>query len=530
MSTAALSGKRQRPNIVFMMSDDHAVPAFSCYGNKSIQTPHLDRLAREGLLFRNSFVTNAVCGPSRAAILTGTYNHINGFKDNSSTFDQSQVTYPRLLREAGYQTAMIGKWHLGSTPEGFDYYSILPNQGHYYQPEFIENGATVTEPGYVTDVVTDKALRYLDSRDRERPFLLIYQQKAPHRNWLPAPRHLGMYDDVTFPEPPNLHDDLTHRGQAAREQEMNIATDMWDAWDLKLVSRQALDEIAVQSTAQTFGDSKEQDAELANLRERDRARFFEVFDRMTPEEKDAWGRVYDRRVAEFEKLNLTGRELVSWKYQQYMRDYYACVASIDENVGRLLAYLEEEDELDNTIIVYTSDHGFFLGEHGFFDKRFMYEESIRVPLLIRYPQAIPAGSASEALTLNIDFSATFLDYAGVSIPPHFQGASLRPILEDTGHTPQEWRDSIYYHYYEYPSWHSVKRHYGIRTERHKLIHFYNDIDEWELYDLLLDPHEMRNLANDSAYTEVLSELRTRLRHLQERLHDTEGLSLHAHAA
>ncbi|MBD1427161.1 sulfatase family protein [Sphingobacterium arenae] len=511
--------EQKKLNIVFIMTDDHTTQALSAYDKRFISTPNLDRLADEGIKFNNCFVTNAVCGPSRAVILTGKHSHINGFKDNHSVFDSTQVIYPQLLKEAGYQTAMIGKWHLGTMPVGFDFYSILPNQGEYYQPEFIENGKKVAEKGYVTDVITDKAIHFLNDRDKEKPFLLIYQHKAPHRNWLPAPRHLGMFDNTTFEEPANLLDDFSNRGRAAKEQLMNISSDMWDAWDLKLASAADLDSLA-EIPKETIGDTKEDDFTQANNKSVDKQRFFQVFDRMTEEEKKAWTDVYDKRVAEYRRLNLKGDDLVRWKYQQYMKDYLACVAAVDENVGRLLDYLEQEGELDNTIIVYTSDQGFFLGEHGFFDKRMMYEECLRTPLLVRYPKGIKKGLVSDALAMNLDFAPTLLDYAGVEIPADMQGQSLKPVIDNGGKEVENWRDAVYYHYYEYPSWHMVKRHYGVRTDRYKLIHFYNDIDEWELYDLEKDPKEMNNVYQSAAYADVAQQMHRKLKQLQEQYQDT----------
>lgn len=506
-------------NIVFIMTDDHTTQALSAYDKRFISTPNLDRLANEGILFKNCFVTNAVCGPSRATILTGKFNHINGLTDNHKVFDSTQVIYPQILKKSGYQTAMIGKWHLGSTPMGFDYYSILPNQGEYYQPVFIENGKKVQNKGYVTDVVTDKAVEYLNGRDKEKPFLLIYQQKAPHRNWLPATRHLGMFDNTTFEEPSNLLDDYSNRGRAAKEQLMNISTDMWNAWDLKLASSKDLDSLAKLPKANLV-DAKDDDFTNANNQSIDAQRFFQVFDRMTPQEKKAWTNVYDKRVEEYKRLNLKGDALIKWKYQQYMRDYLACVVAVDENVGRLLDYLEREGELDNTIIIYTSDQGFFLGEHGYFDKRMMYDECLRTPLLIRYPKGIKPGIVTDALAMNVDFAPTLLDYAGVKIPKDMQGKSLKPIIDNDGKVLAKWRDAVYYHYYEYPSWHMVKRHYGIRTDRYKLIHFYNDIDEWEMYDLEKDPKEMKNVYNDSSYAGVQKMMHAKMKKLQKQYKDT----------
>ncbi|NML39466.1 sulfatase-like hydrolase/transferase [Chitinophaga sp. G-6-1-13] len=510
----------KRPNIIFIMTDDHTTRAMSCYDTSLVRTPNLDRLAREGMLFRNCFVTNAVCGPSRATILTGKYNHINGLTDNAKSFDSSQVIYPQLLHQAGYQTAMIGKWHLGSLPVGFDYYSILPNQGEYYQPSFIENGDTIPEQGYVTDVITDKAIRFLEHRNKQQPYLLIYQHKAPHRNWMPAIRDLGIYDSVTFPEPPNLLDDFSDRGRASKEQLMNISTDMWDAWDLKIAAADTLHAMEQRPAHRTFKDSKGDDYKQANNKAEDLHRFFQVYNRLTPAQKAQWNIAYAGRVAEYNRLKPKGADLVRWKYQQYMRDYLACVKAVDDNVGRLLKYLEETGELDNTIIVYTSDQGFFLGEHGFFDKRMMYEECYRMPLLVRYPPGIRPGSTSDAFAMNVDFAPTLLDYAGVPIPTDMQGKSLKPLLAGNGQAPAGWRTATYYHYYEYPSWHMVKRHYGIRTARYKLIHFYNDLDEWELYDLQQDPHEMKNQYGNPAYSQVTGSLKQQLLALQQQYKDT----------
>ncbi|SMC40071.1 sulfatase family protein [Pedobacter africanus] len=510
----------RRPNIVFIMTDDHTIQAMSAYGSKLIKTPNLDRIANEGMLFNNCFVTNAVCGPSRATILTGKYSHLNGLTDNSKVFDSTQVIYPQLLKKAGYQTAMIGKWHLGSNPVGFDYYSILPNQGQYYQPEFIENGKVVKEKGYVTDLITDKAIRFLEKRNQDQPFLMIYQHKAPHRNWLPAPRHLGMFDDKVFPEPATLLDDFKGRGRAAKEQMMNISTDMWPAWDLKMMSTAQLDSMAKLPVKAKFKDAKGDDYKQANDPSLDKSRFFEVYNRMDEQEKQQWKKVYDKRVAEFNRLKPKGDDLVRWKYQQYMRDYMACVVSVDENVGRLMDYLKKIGELDNTIIVYTSDQGFYLGENGYFDKRFMYDVSFRTPLLVRYPASVKAGSISNAFAMNLDFAPTLLDYAGVKIPGDMQGVSLRPVLDNAGKAPENWRKAVYYHYYEYPSWHMVKRHYGIRTERYKLIHFYNDVDEWELYDMQKDPQELHNLYSNAAYQPVINELKAEMKKLQLQYKDT----------
>ncbi len=491
-------GNEKRPNIIFIMTDDHASNAISCYGSKLIETPNIDRIANEGIRFENCYAANALSGPSRACILTGKFSHVNGFTDNACRFNGDQQTFPKLLQQNGYQTAVIGKWHLISEPQGFDFWSIISGQeeqGDYYSPDFIENGKHIVEEGYVTDVIADKAIGFIDSRDKSKPFMMMFHQKAPHRNWMPAPRHLGVFNDTVFPEPENLFDDYSGRGTAARTQDMSIAGTLKDDWDLKLLTREEI----------LKGGN----------------RLHDVYTRMPEEVQHKWDSVYAPRIAEFRSGKLKGDELVRWKYQQYMRDYLATLLSVDESIGRLLDHLEEIGELDNTIIVYTSDQGFFLGEHGWFDKRFMYEECLKMPFVVRYPKSIKAGSVSTALSMNVDFAPTFLDYAGVDIPEDIQGRSLRPILDNEGRTPADWREAAYYHYYEYPAEHSVKRHYGIRTNGYKLIHFYNDVDEWELYDMTRDPKEMQNVYDIQEYAQVREELKSLLRKTQEQYGDTD---------
>lgn len=490
---AGKGGEEKRPNIIFMMTDDHTTQAMSCYGGNLIQTPNMDRIANEGVRFDNCYAVNALSGPSRACILTGKFSHENGFTDNASTFNGDQQTFPKLLQKAGYQTAIVGKWHLITQPQGFDYWSILSGQheqGDYYNPDFLENGKPRQEQGYVTDIITDKAIRFLENRDKTKPFCMMYHQKAPHRNWMPAPRHLGVFNSTVFPEPASLFDDYDGRGRAAREQDMSIEHTLTDDWDLKLLTRQEM------------------------LRDTTN-RLYQVYKRMPENVQNRWDSVYAQRISEHRQGTLKGKALISWKYQQYMRDYLATVLAVDENIGRLLSYLEKAGELDNTIIVYTSDQGFFLGEHGWFDKRFMYEECQRMPLIIRYPKGVKAGTVSTALTMNVDFAPTFLDYAQTDIPADIQGRSLKPVLDNEGRTPTHWRQAAYYHYYEYPAEHSVKRHYGIRTQDFKLIHFYNDIDEWEMYDLKADPREMNNVYGHPEYA-------TRQAELMRLLHDTQS--------
>lgn len=518
--TGCGGGQSKRPNILVMMTDDHTAQAMSCYGSLLVETPNLDRLAREGMLFENCYVSNAISGPSRACILTGKYSHVNGFTDNSRTFDGDQPTFPKLLHEAGYQTAMIGKWHLNSDPQGFDFWSILVGQGEYYAPQFVENGERRIEPGYVTDIITDKAISFLKRRDPSRPFAMLYYHKAPHRNWMPAQRHLGINDARVYPEPFNLLDDYSGRGSAAREQAMEIGRDMWPEWDLKLMTPEQL---AQSYELKSTGDANRDDVARANDWRSSVMQYQAAYNRMTDEEKARWNEAYAPRIAEYERIRKTAtpEELTRWKYQQYMKDYCAVIQAVDENVGRLLDYLEQIGELDNTIIVYTSDQGFFLGEHGWFDKRFMYEECQRTPLLVRYPPLVGAGTRSRALAMNIDLAPTFVDLAGLPVPDDMQGRSLRGVLTSGGEAPEGWRTGVYYHYYEYPSWHSVKRHYGIRTADYKLIHFYNDVDEWELYDLKHDPHEMQNVYNDPSYAGVRAQLHDDLERLQLECGDTD---------
>lgn len=475
---------KSRPNILFIMSDDHAAHAVSCYGSRINETPHIDRIAREGIRFENCFCTNSICAPSRAVILTGKYSHLNGVRDNVASFDGTQRTFPKFLQEAGYQTAMIGKWHLKSEPTGFDYWNVLPGQGNYYNPDLIEMGEKKQHMGYVTDIITDIALDFLENRrDQSKPFLLMLHHKAPHRNWQPARRHLNKYDDVIFPEPITLFDEYATRSRAAPEQEMTLREHMQEEYDLKM------------------GDPPQ---------------------RLNEEQRAAWEVAYVPKKEAFFKEKPEGDALVRWKYKRYMEDYLGCIAAVDENIGRVLDYLDESGLVDNTIVIYTSDQGFFLGDHGWFDKRFMYEESLRMPLVVRYPKWIEAGSVNDKIVSNLDFAPTFLELAGAEIPTEMQGHSLKNLLLDED--VKEWRKSLYYHYYEYPAVHMAKRHYGVRTEQYKLLHFYYDIDAWELYDLEKDPNEINNIYDDPAYAGVASELKTELRRLQDLHRDSDELA------
>jgi len=482
----------KKPNILYIMSDDHGYQAVSAYGYGLNRTPNIDRIAGEGMRFNNCFVTNSLSGPSRACILTGKYSHKNGFYDNGekTTFDGSQQTLPKLLQAAGYYTGIVGKWHLKSTPTGFDYYSVHYDQGEYYNPDFMENGEKrVHYEGYATDLTGDHAIRFLENREKNKPFFLMVHFKAPHRNWMPALNKLSMYEDVTFPIPATFYDNYEGR-VAAQQQQMGIAKYMTIGTDLK-----------------TYGPW---DTVAPN-----------EFKRMTPEQRAKWDKAYNPIIEDFAKKQPQGKELAEWKFQRYMRDYLKCISSVDDNVGRLLDYLKKIGELDNTIIIYTSDQGFYLGEHGWFDKRFMYEESLKTPFVIRYPAMIAPDKVSNAMIQNIDFAPTLLDMAGIAVPADIQGESFKPVLTGEKLTG---KDAIYYHYYEYPLPHGVKKHYGVRTDRYKLIHFYNDIDEWEFYDLKTDPDELHNLINDPAQTENIKALKKKLAELQLKYDDTNPTS------
>lgn len=479
--------KRPKPNILFIFSDDHAVQAINTFGSKINKTPHIDRIAAEGIALDRCYCGNSICAPSRATVLTGTHSHINGVMTNGNRFDGAQTTFPKLLQGAGYQTALIGKWHLRSDPTGFDHWHILPGQGHYYNPDLIEASGTKRYTGYVTDIVTDLSLEWLQNgRDPDRPFLLMCQHKAPHRVWAPGPDHLTMYDDVTIPEPPTLFDDYANRNSALADNGMEIGRHMMMEYDLKVAGSEVKDALG-----RAF-----KNPELA---------------RMTPEQRARWDAAYEPKNQAFYEANLTGKDLVRWKYQRYVKDYLRCVASIDDNVGRMLDYLDREGLANNTLVIYSSDQGFYLGEHGWYDKRWMYEESFRMPFVGRWPGVIKPGTRTKALTQNIDFAPTFLEAAGVDIPEEMQGRSLMPLF--TGR-PGDWRKSLYYHYYESGGEHNVPRHYGVRTDRYKLIH-YEDIEEWELFDLEQDPQELKSIYDDPAAQDIRKQLRAELKRLRK---------------
>ena len=500
--TSCQKKEQKQYNIVYIMTDDHSFQTMSCYDGRYTETPNLDRIAGEGVRFTNSFVANSLSGPSRACMITGKHSCANGFYDNTNcVFDASQQTFPKLLQGAGYQTAVIGKWHLESLPTGFDHWEIVPGQGDYYNPQFItQQNDTIQKHGYITDIITDDAIDWLDNgRDKDKPFCLLVHHKAIHRNWMADTTHLSLFEDRTFPLPETFWDDWAGR-PAAAAQEMSIFKDMDLAYDLKAVT----EETGKTGLGQAYSG---------------------MLERLDPEQRAAWDRFYATVIADFKAKDPKGRELAEWKFQRYMRDYLKVVKSLDDNVGRLLDHLEEEGLLENTLIVYTSDQGFYMGEHGWFDKRFMYEESMRTPLIMRLPDSFVREHGLEPrdipeLVQNIDYAPTFLELAGAGIPDDIQGESLVPLLK--GEHPDTWRRALYYHFYEYPAEHSVKRHYGIRTDRYKLIHFYYDIDEWELYDLQNDPNELHNLYGQPGYEGLTDSLKVQLAGLREQYGDTEG--------
>jgi arylsulfatase A-like enzyme len=489
------------PNIVFIMSDDHAYQAVSAYGHGLNETPNIDRIAQEGAIFTRATVTNSICAPSRAVVLTGKHSFKNGKVDNVQPFNWDQESFPKMLQANGYQTALIGKIHLDGLPQGFDHSMVLPGQGHYYNPDFLVNGERQRFEGYVTDITTEYALKWLqEQRDPEKPFLLMYHQKAPHRNWKPGPKYLTLYDDKTFDPPANYFDDYANMGTAAREQEMEIDGHARWGHDFKMV-------------VGPEGDSTGFHNELARFNEEQLAQWNAAYEPKNQAFKEAY---YSSGELEFSEEK--EKEIALWKFNRYIKDYLRTIKSVDDGVGEVLDYLEENGLADNTIVVYTSDQGFYLGEHGWFDKRFMYEQSFRTPLLVRYPKEIEAGTEIDALVQNLDIAPTFLDYAGVQIPEAMQGESFRKLVSGEN---ESWRDAVYYTYYEYPSVHMVKRHYGVATDRYKLMHFYYDIDEWEMYDLEEDPNEMNNVYDDPEYADVQKELHTKLTELRDYYGDSD---------
>ncbi len=471
----------QRPNILFLFADDLTCQSISTYGDhrKLLETPNMDRIAKEGMRFDRCLVTNSICGPSRATIMTGKYSHKNGFYNNSnSNFDSSQTTFPKLIHASGYTTAVIGKWHLGTDPVAFDHWQILPGQGVYYNPAMIKNGEQVKESGYTTDIITDRSIEWLKQRDKTKPFILMSQHKSPHREWAPALRHLGWDNDRQYPEPETLFDDYAGRSKAISDHDMGID--------------------------RTFTDT---DAKLKTP------------SNLTEEQLKVWNAYYEPRNEAYRKANLKGKDLVRWRYNRYMHDYLACVKALDENIGRMLKCLEEEGLADNTLVICSSDQGFFLGEHGWFDKRWIFEESLRSPLMARWPGVIKPGSVNNNIVSLLDFAETFLDVAGLEIPKEMQGRSLVPLCKGT--PPADWRKSLYYHYYEFPVPHRVRPHYGVITDRYKLVHYYKpDVDDWELLDRVKDPLEVKNFYADPTYAVTVKELHAELNRLRIEVDET----------
>lgn len=484
LATLALSvtaSAASQPNIVFIFCDDLTTQAISCYGDgrKLLETPNMDRIAKEGMRFDRCLVTNSICGPSRAVIQTGKYSHANGFYNNSnSRFDSTQRTFPPVLQKNGYQTAVIGKWHLGSDPVGYDYWNILPGQGAYYNPPMIENGKQVKYEGYTTDIIGDLTLKWLDGRDKTKPFMLMSQHKAPHREWEPPLRLLGFDNDRVYEEPETLFDAYSGRSKAISDHDMGID--------------------------RTF---TERDAKLV------------APGNLTPEQRKQWDAYYNPRNAKYRAAAPAGRDLVKWRYQRYMHDYLACVKAVDENVGRVLDYLDKNGLSENTVVMLSSDQGFYLGEHGWFDKRWIFEESLRSPLMVRWPGVIKPGTSNGRIVSLLDFASTFLEIAGTENLPDVHGRSMVPLMK--GETPADWRESLYYHYYEYPVPHRVRPHYGVITDRYKLVHYYKpDVDDWELLDREKDPLEVKSFYNDPAYADTVKELKAEILRLQAEVKET----------
>ena len=514
---SACSDKDERPNILFIMSDDHAYQAISAYDDRLIQTPNIDRIADEGILFTNACVTNSICAPSRAVILTGKHSHLNGKIDNHAKFDTTQVTFPQLFQKAGYQTAMYGKLHFGNNPKGVDDFLILPGQGDYINPKFLGKEKDTLITGYVSDVITDLTLNWFKTkRDKSKPFMMMYLHKAPHRAWWPSPEKFAEFYEKKFPEPETLFDDYSNRGTAAKTAEMNLLTHMQYMHDSK-VRPSVIEEMGKVEPEIVYvrGDG--------TLMRPTARGFYGPFGRANEEQKKKYDITLDKISADFKENwpTMNDTQKMKWKFQRYMQDYLATISSVDDNVGRVLDYLEETGLDDNTIVVYTSDQGFYLGEHGWFDKRFIYDESFKTPLMVKWPNKIKPGITNDEMVQNLDFAQTFLEAAMIDVPDDMQGESLMPLLK--GENDKWTREEVYYHYYEYPSVHMAKRHYGIVTKEFKLVRFYYDVDEWELYDRLNDPNEMNNVYDDPAYADVVKDLTERLANLRVKYKDSEEL-------
>lgn len=486
---AICDARAAKPNIVFIFTDDHACQSIGAYGSKINKTPNLDRIAKEGAVFLNSFCANSICGPSRACVLTGKHSHKNGFYSNGrGPFDGKQFTFPQVLQKAGYQTALVGKWHLNSDPTGFDHWEVLPGQGSYYNPIFLRKGGRRRIEGYCTTITTDLALEWLEKRDKEKPFLLMCQHKAPHRTWAPELKHLNRYTDRDIPEPATLFDTWDNRSKTLGGNAMSIDKHFYYSYDLKV----------------------HREVPFATAREK-RLKDGE-YNRMTPAQKKVWDAAFGPRNEAFLKNPPTGKDLVRWKYQRYIKNYLRCIDSVDENVGRVLDYLDKNELTENTIVIYSSDQGFYLGEHGWYDKRWMFEESLKMPFLIRWPGRIRPGTRCDKLIQNIDYAPTFLEVAGLPIPDHVQGTSLVPLFANP--KGADWRKAIYYHYYEHGGEHQVPRHEGVRTERYKLINFYSN-DGFDLYDLDKDPREMRDVSEEPEYAQTMAQMKAELARLRK---------------
>ena len=490
--TSCISEKRtplKKPNIIYIMADDLTTQAISAYGGiyKDIApTPNIDKVAKEGMLFQDVLVTNSICGPSRAAILTGNYSNLNGYYKNESggKFDDSKWTFPQEFQKSGYKTALFGKWHLGTEPVGFDtfkYHNASGQQGNYWNPLYNDNGKNVKEKGYATNLSTDFALNWLDTKEKSKePFLMVLQYKAPHRPWHPDTKYEKLWDDIEMPYPSTFNDTYKGREKTAGDTEMTM--EYFSRRDMKLERPK-------------------------NLKRKERIQW------------DFYGAKAGEIV---QPKGMSDEEGKKWRYQNYIKDYLACVKSVDDNIGRVLTYLKENNLEENTVIVVTSDQGFYLGDHGFFDKRFIYEESLRMPFMVKYPERIKAGSVNEDIITNIDFAPTLLELAGITTTQKMQGTSFVPVLE--GNTPKDWQDAMYYHYYEFPFWHHVQPHYGIRTQKYTLAHFYYNIDVWELYDLEKDPNQMNNIYNDPNYTSTITELKAKLKNLMIKYENDKSLA------
>ena len=514
----------KRPNIVFIFSDDHAYQSISAYGSKLANTPNIDRIAQEGALFRNTFITNSICGPSRAILLTGKYSHINGYTVNERKFDATQDVFPELLQQSGYQTAWVGKLHLGAVPKGLDYWNLLPGQGHYFNPDFINTQYDTTRhKGYVTDLITDFSVDWLNKRDTTKPFFLVVGQKATHREWQPALEDLGAYDSVTFPIPETFYDDYKGR-EAAAKQDMTIEKTMRLREDLKVDVDWGgftadFEDRKKELIKQRFGNNTptpEQEKQVENYLRNG------MFTRMDDEQKKVAAAYYAGISKEFKDKKLSGKALTEWKYQRYLKDYLATANSLDRNIGRILQYLDDHNLSENTIVIYASDQGFYMGEHGWFDKRFIYEQSLRTAFVFRYPGVVKPGTVVDDFAIGQDWSATLLDAAGITVPADIQGTSLLPVLKGE---KVDWRKSIYYHYYEFPEPHHVYPHFGIRNSRYKLVKFYGGVESWELYDLKTDPGEVNNIYEAKKDDQLVTDLKADLKALINQYQDTAALRI-----